>query len=75
MSQPTKSQSTKKKASSIDGIDLWLHGLLWGAPLSILLAERAEVFVKLYAIFFLLPALALLAFGLVGCVLGMLGCK
>lgn len=57
----------------MSGVDLWLYGFGFLMLLSVLVPHPAIVGV--WVLFFLLPAIALLAFGIVGAVLGSLGCK
>lgn len=55
---------------------LWLCGFVFGTPLMLAFGGHVPDFLgKIYVICIVFPFLALMAFGIVGAVLGSLGCK
>ena len=54
-------------------VDFWVRGVFIGFFICVLAPDSFVV--PVWTWFFLLPALAALVFGIVGAVLGMLGCK
>ena len=73
MSQSIWKNSASRGASHDAAAKLWMYGLFGGFLL--LLIYPSQAIATVYVLFFLLPFIALSVFGIVGAVLGSLGCK
>ena len=76
----SRSHVTAPQSSGKDWTDyvaaLWLYGLVFGTPLMLAFGGHVPDFLgKVFMVGIVFPFLALMAFGIVGAVLGSLGCK